>query len=390
MEPLAGASDELNYQPPVSARGTPAADREVRGRADGPPTILIVDDVADNLMALEAMLRRDDVEIVTAGSGAAALEILLARPVALAIIDVQMPSMDGFALAELMRGVEKTRYVPIVFVTAGSRDQARVFKGYESGAVDFLYKPVDAMILRGKVDVFVTLERHRLQLQEEGRMREIFVGILGHDLRNPLNAVLLAAHMAVSRSKDEDVREPLNRVLKSGARMALMIEQLLDFTRLRRGSGIALSLKPIDLRQLVSDVLIEFESERLRIHVEVHGDTTGSWDPERILQVASNLVGNATQNSPSQIQIRIDGGADDDVTLQVHNGGPPIPDELRHVLFEPFRGATVGRYGKGVGLGLYITHQLVRAHGGTISFDSSADTGTRFVVRLPRHARVEH
>ena len=113
---------------------------------------LLVDDVEENLLVLSALLRRDDVEILQARSGAEALELLLVHEVALALLDVQMPEMDGFELAELMRGSDRTRHVPIIFVTAGVRDYYRVFKGYETGAVDFLHKPIDPHIIKSKAE----------------------------------------------------------------------------------------------------------------------------------------------------------------------------------------------------------------------------------------------
>lgn len=351
------------------------------------PVVLIVDDVADNLVAFEAMLRRDDIEIVTVPSGAAALEVLLKRDVALAIVDVQMPEMDGFALAELMRGVERTRYVPIIFVTAGSHDSSRVFQGYEAGAVDFLFKPVDPQILRSKVDVFATLERHRQRLREQDRMREMFIGILGHDLRNPLSGITMAANVVLSRSKDETVREPMERIIASSQRMARMVEQLLDLTRLRLGEGIALQPRPCDLRRLVEDVLGESEATSRRGRLEVRGDATGTWDADRMLQVTANLIGNALQHGAkgSPVVIHIDGTAADTVVLRVHNEGPPIPEDLRPVLFEAFRGQGKGQRGGGLGLGLYISHQIVLAHGGQLTFESSADAGTTFAASVPRH-----
>ncbi len=158
---------------------------------------LLVDDLEENLLALSALLRRDDVEMLLARSGAEALELLLSHDVALALLDVQMPEMDGFELAELMRGSERTRHVPIIFVTAGARDQHRMFKGYESGAVDFLYKPIEPHILRNKADVFFQLYRQKQQLVRELhertetlRLNEMFTAVLGHDLRNPLSAIL--------------------------------------------------------------------------------------------------------------------------------------------------------------------------------------------------------
>src|SRR6201993_5236200 len=131
---------------------------------------LLVDDLDENLLALSALLRREDVEILQARSGAEALELLLVQDVALALLDVQMPDMDGFELAELMRGAERTKHVPIIFVTAGARDPRRVFKGYETGAVDFLFKPIEPMILKGKTDVFFELYRQRRELSNSLRL----------------------------------------------------------------------------------------------------------------------------------------------------------------------------------------------------------------------------
>src|SRR4029079_17264976 len=184
--------------------------------AGKPPAVkcLLVDDLDENLLALSALLRRDDVEVLQARSGTEALELLLIHEVALAFLDVQMPEMDGFELAELMRGSERTRHVPIIFVTAASHDQHRVFKGYENGAVDFLYKPLDPYILENKADVFFELYRQKQQLARELHDRtetlplnEMFTAVLGHDLRNPLNAILTAAQLLEHRSEDESVKK---------------------------------------------------------------------------------------------------------------------------------------------------------------------------------------
>ena len=135
-----------------------------------PIKFLLVDDMSENLLALEAIIRRKDLEVLVARSGSEALELLLVNDVSLALLDVQMPVMDGFELAELMRGVERTKHVPIIFVTAGARDPQRVFKGYESGAVDFLFKPIDPHILKSKADVFFDLacqRRETAQIHEK-------------------------------------------------------------------------------------------------------------------------------------------------------------------------------------------------------------------------------
>jgi PAS domain S-box-containing protein len=126
--------------------------------------ILLVDDIEENLVALEALLRRDDAEILIAHSGNEALELILLHEFSLAFIDVQMPEIDGFELAELMRGTERSKYIPIIFVTAGAGDAMRVFRGYESGAVDFLFKPIDPHMLRQKADTFIRLDQQKKQL----------------------------------------------------------------------------------------------------------------------------------------------------------------------------------------------------------------------------------
>src|SRR6202046_4867419 len=130
-----------------------------------PVYFLLVDDRDENLLSLEALLRRDNLVLLKAHSGDEALELLLQNDVALALIDVQMPGLNGFELAELMRGNERTRRIPIIFVTAGNADSQRRFRGYEAGAVDFIHKPIESDILRSKADVFFELYRQRRQLQ---------------------------------------------------------------------------------------------------------------------------------------------------------------------------------------------------------------------------------
>src|ERR1700744_1612115 len=165
-----------------------------------PVYFLMVDDLEENLLSLEALLRRDGLVLLKARSGDAALELLLQHDVALALVDVQMPGLNGFELAELMRGNERTRRVPIIFVTAGSADSQRRFRGYGAGAVDFIHKPVEPDILRSKADVFFELYRQRQQiaaqrdelkvqsdaLREADRRKDEFLATLAHELRNPL------------------------------------------------------------------------------------------------------------------------------------------------------------------------------------------------------------
>ena len=223
---------------------------------------LLVDDLGENLLALSKLVERDDVEVLSAHSGVEALEILLAHEVALALIDVQMPGMDGFELAELMRGSERTRAIPIIFVTAGIGDQSRVFKGYEAGAVDFLYKPIEPRVLRNKVDVFFELNRQRQQLSrdlvertETLRLHEMFTAVLGHDLRNPLSGIMMMAESIQRRATDEAAKRNAERILSSGKWMSRLISDMLDVARARLGGGIVLSRQRADLNVVVQQAL---------------------------------------------------------------------------------------------------------------------------------------
>ncbi len=356
---------------------------------------LLVDDLEENLLALSALLRRDDVDLLTARSGFEALELLLVHDVALAFLDVQMPDMDGFELAELIRGTERTRNVPLIFVTAGTRDQHRLFKGYETGAVDFLYKPVDPHILKSKADVFFQLYQQKQQIARELQQRtetlrlsEMFMAVLGHDLRNPLSAIVTSAHILQHGSDDAMVKTTAARMLSSGKRMSRMIEDMLDLARARLAGGIPLKREHADLGLLVQRVAQEYlaaATER-RVEVQHNGDLSGEWDADRLAQVASNLIGNALQHGDEQdaVHVRLDGTHDDVVSMSVVNTGR-IPAEVLPHIFDPFRGGQreAGRT-DGLGLGLYIVQQIVAAHHGSVEVRAEEPNRTAFVVKVPR------
>ena len=356
---------------------------------------LLVDDLEENLLALEALLRGDGVEILQARSGPEALELLLVHDVALALLDVQMPGMDGFELAELMRGMERTRHVPIIFVTAGARDRQRLFKGYDTGAVDFLHKPLEPHILRNKAGVFFQLHRQKQQLArqmeelaETLRLNEMFTAVLGHDLRNPLNAILASAELLQRRTPDEAVRKTASRMLTSGTRMSRLIDDMLDLARGRLAGGIGLRRARLDFGQLVRRIVQEQQAAWPGRVIELswQGDLEGQWDEDRLAQVVSNLLGNALQHgTPTRpVHVRVEATPAERVRLSVENAGV-IPAELIPFLFDPFRGTERPRgRGEGLGLGLYIVQQLVQAHQGHVDVQTVDTLRTRFQVELPR------
>jgi len=376
--------------------------------ADAPrPRILLVDDVPENLVALAALLREEDVEILEARSGPEALEILLDLEVALALVDVQMPEMDGFELAELMRGSSRTRHVPILFVTAGARSEERIFRGYEAGAVDYLLKPIEPVVLQNKVRTFLQLYRQREQLgarleqlqrisaerqrlveelQQTLRLNELYLAALSHDLRSPLSAILAGAEILRRRTPDEAVHRAAKRIQSSGESMARMIESLLDLAQARVGGGLRLRPESVHLPELVERVIGEHRllAPNRLVEVAAEGNLRGMWDPGRLHRLVSNLVGNAIQHGTQHppIRVELDGAEGERVHLRVRNGGA-IATDLLGELFNPFRVST-SRHRGGLGLGLFSVQQIARAHGGDVAVRSSEAEGTCVEVTLRR------
>ncbi|HEX8702419.1 MAG TPA: ATP-binding protein [Myxococcaceae bacterium] len=229
-------------------------------------------------------------------------------------------------------------------------------------------------------------ERRRVQ-----DFHQRLLGIVGHDIRGPLSAITLSAATLLGQVglSPAQVRS-LQRISRSAERIERLVALLLDFTRAQLGLTLPLRPAPVCMASLCERVLDEVQAAHpgRPLHLDSSGDTCGEWDPDRLMQVLGNLVSNAVRYSPSNapVEVRIHGDAHA-VTLQVHNGGAPIPDEARPTLFLPFRrgekAAAVAR--EGMGLGLYIVREVVKAHEGTITVDSSAEDGTTFTVLLPRH-----
>jgi PAS domain S-box-containing protein len=221
--------------------------------------------------------------------------------------------------------------------------------------------------------------------------RDRMMGILGHDLRNPLSAVRVLSSLLLAR-KDlpERARESVTEISHAGQRMLEMIETLLDFTSCRFGGGLPVAPVPTDLHAVCRSVVDELQAAEPGrcIQLELEGDGRGTWDPARIAQVASNLVANALQHGARDEPVRVlVGGDGDEAVLEVRNRGPAIAPEALAGIFEPFsRGSALrdDSHARGLGLGLYIVKQVVSAHGGTVDVRSTAARGTAFTVRLPR------
>jgi PAS domain S-box-containing protein len=227
-------------------------------------------------------------------------------------------------------------------------------------------------------------------LKDELRTNEMFVGVLSHDLRNPLAGSLMVAELGVEKTEAPATKKSFERIAQSARRMLRLIEQLLDLTRFRMAHGIELRLESSDLGQISAAVVDELSSANPQadVRIEVLGNAAGRWDPDRLAQLVSNLVGNAIQHGagPGSVAIRVDGTDEDVVRLRVSNHGT-IPREVMPVLFEPFKhGASATKKKNSLGLGLYIVKQVALAHGGDVQARSEPQHGTTFEAVLPREA----
>jgi len=387
-----------------------------------PSKLLIVDDLPDNLRALDALIRDERRLVFHAHSGEEALALLLEHEFALAILDVQMPGMDGFELAELMRATTRTRNIPIMFVSAAGRELNYSFKGYESGAVDFLYKPLDPDAVRGKVNVFVALDQQRrevarqmealersrreqeillqelnatqAELQRSLRMRDEFMSLVAHELRTPLNTLFLEIQMRTLHLKRGNLQafnaEQMGAMVKRDERqvkaMIRLIDDMLDVTRMRNGT---LSVRPAPvelmgmLERVVSDLSLQAAASGCAITLAPREPVYGHWDEFRIEQVIVNLLTNALRYGGGcnvEVSVQVDGSC---ARIAVADKGKGIsPDDIERI-FQPFERGTRNGEPKGLGLGLYISRQLAVAHGGELTVTSTPGQGSTFSLALP-------
>jgi signal transduction histidine kinase len=236
------------------------------------------------------------------------------------------------------------------------------------------------------IDESLTASMDRFAVQTD-RFRDQFIGVVSHDLRTPLGAITAgAALLALPEDNPQRRSWVVTRIMNSAQRMERMVRDLLDVTRARLGGDIPLKRRPVDLQQVCDEAIIEI---RVRhpdavVQLEASGDLQGQWDPDRLAQVVSNLVGNAIQHGAgTPVTVTADQHGES-ARLAVHNGGPPISPEVLPAIFEPLARGRSEAEENSIGFGLFIARVIVSAHGGNIQVSSSADTGTTFTVTLPK------
>ncbi len=279
----------------------------------------------------------------------------------------------GFKLSQLVAEYRALRTSVLkLFEDAGGTDSRQVTRFNE--AVD---------------EALVEATDSYMQLMD--RTRDQFLAILGHDLRNPLGAILMSTGLLTSARGAEDRTVKIAaRILNSASRMQRMVNDLIDLTRARMGNGIPVSPQPMDLEALSREVIAELKAFHPHRQMDFHctGDLHGSWDSDRLAQVLSNLVGNALQHGERNRPVKVVAKGDPEaIVIEVHNDGPTISAELLENIFEPMvREANQfeEQASRSMGLGLHIAREIVIAHGGTVKVTSTDGAGTTFSVRLPR------
>jgi signal transduction histidine kinase len=298
--------------------------------------------------------------------------------------------LNGYTLAEALRELSHFRaaLLSVCFDAGVEIDPAERL---------LLHATIDETMWTGAVEMErasrAALEEREATRRDEIAFRDRFIGILGHDLRNPLASIMFsAATLLQDEGLPQSHAKALRRVSASASHMAHMIDDLLDLTRSRLGGEMSIEPRPVDLFAICRHAVEELEGVRpvAPIELDLTGGGEGVWDPHRLTQLVSNLVGNALDYSPAGSPVRvIVRGRGDEVDLEVNNRGPTIPAEVIPTLFDPYRqgpqdGRRVGA--RGLGLGLFIARQIAEAHGGEISAESTPERGTTFRVRLPRSA----
>ncbi len=378
--------------------------------------ILIVDDHPENLLALESILENPDLNILKASSGNEALGLLLDYDVSLVLLDVQMPGMDGFETAELMRSNDRTKNIPIIFVTAISKQRKHIFKGYEAGAVDYLYKPLDLEILKSKINAFIEFFKHKKELEittaklqstvkeldkakriseEATRSKTMFLANMSHEIRTPLNGIIGIADLGLmDKDLSELQKERLEDIKSSGETLLEIINGILDISKVE-ANKLEIEEAEFSLREMVERVfsIISLKAQNngneliCNIQYDIPDILIG--DSLRIRQILVNLLSNAnkfTKDGTITLTIKQEDLIEEQIRLcfSVKDTGIGIPKDKIDTLFDTYTQAhkSTSREFGGTGLGLYISQRLAKLMGGVIKIDSIENRGSNFYFSL--------
>lgn len=366
------------------------------------PKILLVDDRIENLIALETVLRDLDVELIKATSGNEALTQTLHHHFALALIDIQMPGMDGYELVTILKEDEKTAQIPFIFISAVYTDNFDVFKGYDKGAFSFITKPFHPEILLNKVKLFVDNYRHEYTLKllneslEEkvaelntvNRELESFTYSVSHDLRAPLRAIdgyARVLHEDYMEKLDDEGKKTLDRIRNNAQMMGRLIDDLLDFSKVGRKE---LSKDLVDMNDLVKAIVTDVREQNKSREIEFVVDTLPNVkaDTNLMKQVWVNLISNAVKYTRKKEKALIEIKAFKDGNMQaftVKDNGAGFDMTYADKLFGVFQRLHKEKDFEGTGVGLAIIQRIVNKHGGRVWAEGAVEQGAQFGFSLP-------
>jgi len=410
--------------------------------ADRRVNLLLVDDRPENLLALEAILEPLGQHLLKAHSGAEALKCVLQDDFAAILLDVQMPDMNGFDAAQIIKSRERSRYIPIIFLSAINKEDAYVFKGYSMGAVDYVFKPFNPDVLRSKVAVFVDLyikqqqlreqaelladsERRELELQHrtelleteakaaaqlgelnrqlKDRQQELeqamgvrnrFYASMSHELRTPINAVIGYSTLLIDNiygPLNDRQREGLERTLRAARHLLELVNDVLDLSKIEAGK-IELALAPVNIANLIEDLFVT-----VRPLADEHGTSLSFvkpdeplkivTDPRRVRQILLNLLSNAIKfgrRNPIRVEcVKLDDGGTE---ISVTDEGEGIAEKDKARIFEEFVQVSPTQH-IGTGLGLPISRRLAMLLDGSLEVESKHGEGSVFTLRLPAETK---
>ena len=362
--------------------------------------ILLVDDRPENLVALRAILSEPGYELVTASSGKDALKALLREDFALILLDVIMPGMDGYAVASIVRSRDRTADIPILFLTAVATDLKQIHRGYASGAVDYLMKPLDPDLVRAKVSVFARLYRKEQELASQAAELarsnaelEAFAYVASHDLREPLRAIQSYATLLQRQYQgklDPKADHFIEHIVNGSKRMGALIADLLTYSRAGRSEGPD---EEVNLETLLKSVLqgLQEEISQSGAGITVRPLPKVIGNPTRLGQVFQNLISNSIKfrgTEAPRILISAERGRAEWV-FTVEDNGIGIDPSQRDRVFGIFQRLHTSTEYPGTGIGLSICKKIVERHGGRIWVESEPGKGAKFRFTLPAEIQLE-